>query len=460
MADNRNQNRRSAGSQNAQRRPLSEAERRRRAARAAAAKKRKRRKLFARILVIILIIALVVVGVLVLVNGGKGGAPKPDAATQKAQTGEDLTAEDASDGETAEDAAAAKETTISLIAVGDVIGHDTILELANTGTGYDFRSLFAPLKEDIKSADIAVVNMETPFGGEDVGPFIGYPAFNTPEEMGLALIDSGFDVVQLASNHSMDSGTDGLLHELDFWSHHKDEVTTIGVNDSPEAKEEIPIVEKDGIRIAFLNYTYGLNGYELPEEYSYMLTLLTDENADFIRSQIEAADQAADLVVVCPHWGTEYQLKVPDASQESWAELFTEAGADVIIGTHPHVVERAEWIEAGGKEALCYYSLGNYVSNQQETETVLGAMAYLEIENGADGAKVVKDSAKVIPLVTHNDKTGDPVKIATYYLADYTDDMAEVHDTKLSFDPEFSVAKLQGIIEDVFGQDWLKERIR
>lgn len=459
MADNNNRNRRPQAARqgaSAQRRPLSEEERRRRAARAAAAKRKKRKQLITRLIVIIIVIALIVTAVLVLVNGGKGNSSDKKNSAQETTVAEQ-TGENAE--ETGEAAAETTSREITLIAAGDVIGHDTILELANTGTGYDFRSLFAPLREDIRKADIAVVNMETPFGGEEVGPFIGYPAFNTPEEMGLALIDAGFDVVQLASNHTMDSGVVGLQHELDFWSQHTDEVTTIGLYDSEEAKNEIAVVEKEGIKIAFLNYTYGLNGYELPEENSYMLTLLTDENRDFIRSQIEEADQKADIVVVCPHWGTEYQLKNPDASQQSWAELFTEAGADVIIGTHPHVVEKAEWVSAGDKKALCYYSLGNYVSNQQDTETVLGAMAYVVIKSDEDGIYVDEESAKVIPVVTQNDKTGEPVKISTGYLADYTDDMASVHDTKLSFDPDFSVDKLKGIIEDVFGNEWVRDRV-
>ena len=103
--------------------------------------------------------------------------------------------------------------------------------------------------------------------------------------------------------------------------------------------------------------------------------------------------------------------------------------------------------------------MGNYVSNQQDTETVLGAMAYVVIKSDANGIYVDEESAKVIPIVTQNDKTGEPVKISTGYLADYTDDMASVHDTKLSFDPDFSVDKLKGIIEDVFGNEWVRDRV-
>lgn len=431
--------------------------------------KKKRQSFMIRLVAIIIVIALVVTGVLAVAGVFRDSSPQEqntntegsNVQVETDENGEPVTdaVETDENGETVADAVPETASDVSLIAVGDVIGHDAILEMAQTDSGYDFTGLFSVLKNDIQKADIAIVNMETPFGGPDVGPYIGYPSFNTPDEMGDALIDAGFDVVQLASNHSMDSGVAGLEHELAYWAAHRSEIMTVGVNESEEAKNTIPVLEKNGIKIAFLNYTYGLNGYEVPAENSYLLTLLTDENADFIRSQIQQAKAEADFVVVLPHWGTEYETGAPNDFERGWAQIFTEAGADLIIGTHPHVIQSIEWIESGGNRALCYYSLGNFVSNQQETESVLGGIAYVKIAKTDEGTDIVEDEAKVIPVVTHNDKTGDQTVIAAHYLSDYSDELSSVHDVKLNTDDSFSVASLQSIADQVWGSDWIADKI-
>ena len=167
----------------------------------------------------------------------------------------------------------------------------------------------------------------------------------------------------------------------------------------------------------------------------------------------------ADFVIACPHWGEENQVGEPTDFQRDWANLFTEAGADLILGTHPHVLENVEWVTSGnGNKALCYYSLGNFVSNQQYTDLVLGGMAYVEIEKTEAGTQIVESSAKAIPVVTHNDKTQDPVVIQTYYLADYTEELASVHDTLLSYDESFSLSVLKQKAESVLGS-WILDRI-
>ena len=198
---------------------------------------------------------------------------------------------------------------------------------------------------------------------------------------------------------------------------------------------------------------------ELPYGEDYLITVMDDSNWDYIKEQIQRADSQADFVIVCPHWGDENQVGDPTAYQVEWGQMFTEAGADLILGTHPHVIERIEWITAeNGNQALCYYSLGNFVSNQQYTDLVLGGMAYVEIEKDEQGAHIVADSAKVVPVVTHNDKTGDPVVIQTYYLTDYTQDLADVHDTYLTYDDAFSLDLLKQKAQNVFGS-WMIDRL-
>lgn len=409
---------------------------------AIARKKKRKQKLIIRITTIVLALALIVTFVLGAVschNKKKDQTPQGDEQI----TTEAVTTDDG-------------KKQVTLAAVGDIIAHETILNLAETDDGYDFSSLFSLLKRDISSVDLAIANVETPLGG---GPYTGYPNFNTPDEMGLAVIDAGFDVALQASNHSMDAGTDGIRHSIRFWKNHADQILMVGMHDSREEADQIPLITVNGITFAILNYTYGLNGYELPYDEDYLVTLMNYDNEDYIREQVERASTMADFVIVCPHWGEENQVGDPTYDQEEWAKLFTEAGADLILGTHPHVIENIEWITAdNGNKALCYYSLGNFVSNQQYTDLVLGGMAYLVIEQDENGTHIVNDSAKVIPVVTHNDKTGDPVVIQTYYLADYTQDLADVHDTYLSFDEDFSLPLLQQKARDVFGS-WIIDRI-
>ena len=405
-----------------------------------------------RILAIVVAAALVLTLVLSVVscNKNKKGPEQGSGYTEEVNTNAAAGSEDETQ------TTPVQNQKVKLTAVGDIIAHDTILELANTGNGYDFSSLFRPLKADISRMDLAIANVETPLGG---GPFGGYPNFNTPDEMGLAVIDTGFDVALQASNHSMDAGSEGIYHSAGFWNQHADEILMVGMHDSQEDADTIPVLTVNGITFAILNYTYGLNGYELPYGEEYLVTLMTDDNREYIRSQVQQADQTADFVIVCPHWGEENQVGEPTGFQRDWADLFTEAGADLILGTHPHVIENIEWVDAGnGNRALCYYSLGNFVSNQQYTDLVLGAMAYVEIEKDESGAHIVEESAKAVPVVTHNDKTVDPVVIQTYYLADYTQELANVHDTYLEYDSEFSLDLLKQKAAAVLGS-WMIDRL-
>ncbi len=400
-------------------------------------KKKQREKRLIRIITYLVVAAMIVTFILSAVSCNKKN--KPEQKDNEVTTSAEVT-----------------NDTVKLLAVGDIIGHDTILNLADTGNGYDFSSLFSLLKDDISSTDLAIANVETPLGG---GPYSGYPTFNTPDEMGLAVIDAGFDVALQASNHSMDSGSNGIRHSINFWNNHKKDILMVGLHESEEAENEIPTITVNGIKFAVLNYTYGLNGYELPAGEEYLVTIMDDSTEEFIANQVKKASETSDFVIVCPHWGDENMVGSPNDFQKYWAELFTENGADLILGTHPHVIQNIEWIHAeNGNKALCYYSLGNFVSNQQYTDTVLGGMAYVEIKK-EDGQTVI-DNNSVIPVVTHNDKTQDPVVIQTYYLADYTQELADVHDTLLSgFNDDFSLSNLQQKAKYVFGNN-IREHIR
>lgn len=325
-----------------------------------------------------------------------------------------------------------KPIEVSIVAVGDNLVSDSVLATAlrNGGGKYDFSSVFEKMKPDFQAADIAIINQETMLGGKKF-EYQGYPLFNTPNSMGQAVIDAGFDIVQCASNHSMDTKVEGMQHAIKYWKKHKDKIMMTGLNENEEAYHTIPIYECKGIKFAVLNYTYGLNGFKVPDEYSYIVNLMDDKHWDKVKSDIEKAEEIADFTIVLPHWGQEYVQPEPTQEQKKWAAMMVEAGADLIIGTHPHVCERIKWLKAeNGNKALCYYSLGNYTSGQQQWETLLGGMATLTVRKDSKGTRIVKKSAGVVPTINHYvwGLSENVVRQQyTYRLTDYSDAMLRGH---------------------------------
>ena len=346
---------------------------------------------------------------------------------------------------------------VTLVAVGDVLVHTPILNFALQDDGtYDFNSIFAMTSDLSQSADIAICNQETvidhnqaPDGG------IEYQ-FNTPDAIGDAEINAGYDVIQQCSNHSLDKHIDGALATVEYWKTKAGQATMVGLYSSREERDTITVIEKNGIKFAFLNYTYGLNGYSIPSGYEYVLTELTSKNKSKIIDDIQRADQIADFTIVLPHWGSEDIVGEPLDSQVYWAQVFTEAGADLIIGTHPHVSETIEWINSSnGNKALCYYSIGNFATNQQELAEVLGGMAKVKIVKDETGTHIDENETGVIPLVTHNERWGSMYNyVVAYKLSDYTEELASQHIIAIAYDSTFSLASLQQMATEIYG-NWI-----
>ncbi len=315
---------------------------------------------------------------------------------------------------------------VTLLAVGDDLVHGSTLEggLQEDGT-YDFNGFYRHLTDEISAADIAVINQETILGGDQF-KYTGYPTFNTPDAMGHAIVNAGFDVVLHATNHTMDKKDKGVEHCLEFWKTTYPDITVLGIYESKEAQDTVTVVEKNGIRIAMLNYTYGLNGIKIPEGKEHLVTLLTWSNRDYIRSQIQQAKEVSDFVIVFPHWGTEYKYE-PDKNQIAWTELFAEEGVDLVIGAHPHVLEPVEWIDRpDGEKMLVFYSLGNFISGQIEAPRLLGGMANVTITETPEGSFEISDCS-VIPVVTHySEQVGDGT-YSTYRLSEYTEELLQLH---------------------------------
>mgnify|MGYP002766711969 FL=1 len=329
------------------------------------------------------------------------------------------------------------EHDITLMAVGDNLMHLGIVASGKQDDGsYDFSMLFDGIKPFLHTADVKIINQETIMGGNSHG-FSGFPYFNSPTEVGDAIADAGFNVVLQASNHTADQKLDGLLYCAQFWKEKHPEVLVTGIHKDNNETDEIPLLTIDDVTFAILNYTYGANTETLPLNLLGHLNLLcavdeTTGRMDFttlnpqVTEDISRAKELADIVIVCPHWGTEYSSKV-SSYQEKWALAMAEAGADVIIGTHPHVVEPVEWITAeNGNRTLCYYSLGNYVSTQKNALSMLEAMAWITFHVTEDGVSITEDTSGVLPLVCQY--TSRPVRFkSVYLLEDYTEELAASH---------------------------------
>lgn len=279
-------------------------------------------------------------------------------------------------------------TRLSLLFAGDIMGHDSQIASAyNAATKkYDYSSCFQFVRPYVDSVDVAIANLEVTLAGP---PYKGYPQFSSPDALALTLKDIGFDVLVTANNHSVDRGRKGIERTITMLD--SLEIAHTGTfKDSLSKEEQTPLmVEKNGFRLAILNYTYGTNGIKVtkPNVVNHLDTALMRRDLD------KAKSSNPDVIIVFTHWGAEYQ-SLPSKNQKDLAEFCFKHGAMLVIGAHPHVLQPMEWRKE--KNQFVAYSLGNFVSGQRKRYTDGGAMVYLELEKisyAADTAEVTIDSA-------------------------------------------------------------------
>ena len=366
--------------------------------------------------------------------------------------------------------------------VGDMLLHTTIIgacKVDSTASGgaetYDFTSLFTDTKELSQKADISILNQETILGGKSLN-YSGYPAFNSPQEVGDAEADAGYNVILAATNHSLDRGVKGVKNTLEYWRTKHPNITVCGMHDSKEDEERIRVIEVDGaktkggagsgkkssagtkavertsIKVAILNYTYGTNGFTEPSGQPYLVDNMTEEK---VKADLAKARTMADFIIVCPHWGTEYVFKANDY-QKKWAKIFVDNGANLIIGAHLHVIQPMEWIEGeNGQKALCYYSLGNFVTGTARTgggiwKQLVSGMADITLVRGADG-KVTIEKGSVIPLICHWEKNEQKRTVFTVKeLLKYTPEQASAHLINKQ-DKSFTLDRAKALVKEVWG---------
>ncbi len=289
----------------------------------------------------------------------------------------------------------------TLTVAGDVMNHNTqISDAYNAADGsYDYSHVFQYVEPWLERADYAVANLETTLPG---GPeYTGYPNFGAPDALAYDLKEAGFDLLSTANNHTRDKGMDGVYRTLDVLD--AAGLAHVGTYRSQEERDAHNAVVADvgGIQVAFLSYTYGLNGYSVPEDQSYAVNLfnldytttLSTPDLELLAADLEQArDLDADLIAVMMHWGTEYR-NTPTDYQRSLAEFLVANGADLVLGGHPHVIEPYETITVTGwdgqeRQGFVCYSLGNFISAQNKENTDVTALLQLELTKAGEETAV------------------------------------------------------------------------
>ena len=296
-------------------------------------------------------------------------------------------------------------TTITMTAIGDVMCHNTQYWDAyqKETDSYDFSYVFEQIADYIKNNDISIANLETSFAGKDRG-YSNYPTFNSPDELVYNLKDIGLDIMTTAGNHCLDMGFSGLSRTIDVLD--TAGIAHLGTFKTQEDRDKVFIQEVKGIKIAFVDYTYGTNGIPLPKDKEFCVNLI---DKDLIKKDIEnAKKQNPDIVVACMHWGTEYKTTA-NAEQEELADFLFKNGVDIILGNHPHCLEQMEkrtiTLDDGTtKDGFVIYALGNFICDQNAENTRNSIILNLTITKHGNG-KISIDKANYIPIYMYKGGT-------------------------------------------------------
>ncbi len=270
------------------------------------------------------------------------------------------------------------ENKLSLVMVGDALIHNSVYQAyKKSGNTYDFNGIFKYLKDTIQEYDLAYYNQETILGGKELG-LSNYPQFNSPQEVGDAFLNAGFNLVSLATNHTLDkyyaTGGKTVINSRNYWKkkmEENNELIAAGSYNSKEEQDEVIIREKNGIKYALLSYTTMTNGIPVPSGKSYVVNMYSKER---VKSDVEKYRDKVDLLMVAMHWGSEY-VHFPVQEQKTIAKYLADLNVNIVIGCHSHSVQPITFID----DTLVVYSLGNFVSSQTNTDQLIGLLADVDI---------------------------------------------------------------------------------
>lgn len=325
-----------------------------------------------------------------------------------------------------------EDKRVHVIAAGDNLIHYSVYinaeQLAAPGENYDFKPLYENVKYLIEDADLAIINQETIISqsNEIRGANGGALLFNSPPEVADAVIDLGFDVVTMANNHLLDFGADALQESIVFWNQkaQENDLTVLGAYLSEEDSNNIRIREVNGVKIAFLAYAEHINGFDFP--YGSPLRVVMNYEEDVIERQIREAKATADVVIVSAHWGGEDTYIVSDDRVEL-ANKMVNWGADVILGSHPHVAQTMEWVTRDdGTKGFVYYSMGNFICCQTDNFNLVGEMPDFDIVMNGETGEITLENVGAIPNIIHYEYP-DFANLSVYPYSKYTPELAAVH---------------------------------
>lgn len=373
-----------------------------------------------------------------------------------------------------EEAAATTQevTTATVLAVGDNLVQPSLLASGQSETGaWNYDSVYANLKSDIQAADIAMVNQETPFT-TDHSAVSGTAPYATPTEIGDALVNAGFNVVTSATALIDDNGSSMINETLNYWETSHPDVTLVGIHKSQTSTNTAKIVEINGIKIAFLDYTFPAYGSQsgisdnsadttgssassgsTATSSSSKGSMIDTFNTADVAAAIKQAKSSADCVIFSANWG-KTEEPMPTEYEKEWANFLMEQGVDVVIGTNPNVLQPYGYLtDDSGHNMLIYYSLGNFVTGQETLKQLLGGIAAFTIQKTVEGdqTSIQIQDATLTPLVMHY--SYDTLEYAPYKLDDYTDALASAHSVRQSIGDEFSLENLQTKYDEIMSMN-------
>lgn len=345
-----------------------------------------------------------------------------------------------------------EDTLVSFMGVGDDLIHGAIYTdaLMSDGT-YDFMSMYENVAVLAKNSDIAFINQETMLGGSELG-LSSYPMFSSPTEIAKNLEASGFTLANLATNHSLDIGSAGIQSTLNAFN--ETNIHKAGIYSDQESSETIVVFEEQGIRFSFLAYTYGTNG--LSATYPYEVSYLDEVK---IRKDVAKAKQLSDVVIVSAHWGDE-NVFTPNLDQEYYAQLFADLDVDVVVGTHPHVIQPVEWKKgASGHRTLVIYSLGNFIGAMADVNNAIGGCIQFDFVKDGNTGLISIENVKWQTLVTHFERvhadTLDGSRaFKVYLLEDYNEELATRHALTGYEGQILSIPKIEEVVRDVIDEQF------
>ena len=346
-----------------------------------------------------------------------------------------------------------KENDISLCMVGDILMHRNLTNYGydSKTDSYNFDFMFENMEKYIKEYDMKIANEEVLIAGRKFG-VTDFPKFNSPFEVADSIAKAGFNIILKATNHVNDKGFEAIKSDLNNWKNNYPNITITGSYLNENDYNKITYFTKNNIKIALLNYCYGSN---VKSKKNYTMNEL---RYDKIKNDIEKAKKEnAEFIIVFPHWGKEYVLN-EIKYQKYFTKIFLDLGVDLVIGTHPHVIQplKVYYNKKSKKKMYVFYSIGNFINATRSRGKnifwrFLGGMAHVIIGRNKKKKVVIKD-IKFIPLITH---VFENKKISTFKVKDYNKTMAQNNFIEKEFDNTFSYDNMMNIFETVISSKYL-----